>query len=259
MNASIAKATIAGCTAHMDSGLSIAVYQPYFFPFLPYWQLLQAADVFVIGDNLRYRMRGFINRNSILLGHAPHLLSISIGKASPNRRIDQIDIIDDFSRFRRTLHHAYHNAPSYEPAMAVIDQALGFEDRNLARFLGNQIKVVSGYLGLKARITSLSELGIACEYANRNQRLYDCAGALGATRIINPLGSTSLYDAGDFASQGIALGFLRSNASGYPQHSRQFVPNLSIIDAMMNLSQDGLAARMRDYEIVDAGGTPIWK
>lgn len=238
----------------MEQSRSIAVYQPYFFPYLAYWQLLAAADVFVVGDEYQYKARGFINRNTILLNHAPHRFTISLKGASPSRRIGEIDVLDDFAKFRKSLAHAYGRSPFHAEAMAVIDPILDYPDRNLARFLGNQIQAVSRYLGLATEIVYMSELGLDPECESKEQRLRDCVKRLGAGMLINPAGSIPLYPPSGFESHDIALRFLRSRAIPYPQANREFVPGLSLIDAMMCNSRQSLAALLSSYDIIDATG-----
>ncbi len=242
----------------MPEHRTIAIYQPYLFPYLGYWQLLDAADVFVIGDTLQFMARSFINRNTILLNHAPHRFSISLGKASPNRKISEIEIVDDFRGFRKMLHHAYGRSPHFDTTMNLIDQVLDHEDKNLARFAGNQIETLSRHMGGRAKVAYLSELGLPSDYTDKEQRLYDCVHALGGTRLVNPIGSAAIYRADDFSRQGIELAFLRSHTPAYPQSNRNFTPNLSIIDAMMNVSRDGMCNMLKRYDIVDASGSTAW-
>lgn len=237
---------------------TIAIYQPYFFPYIGYWQLLEAVDVFVVGDDLQYMMRSFINRNTILLNHERHRFSISVAGASPQRTIGEIEIADDFHKFRKMLQHAYGRSAHFAESMRIIDEILDFEDRNLARFLGNQINVIARHLGLRAKVVYLSELNLGHSFAGKEQRLVDCAKVLGADRIVNPIGSVELYAPEDFSPFGVDVGFLRTHAITYPQANREFVPNLSLIDAMMCNSKEALAGMMTRYDIVDSLGSARW-
>lgn len=236
----------------MAEGKSIAVYQPYFFPYPGYWQLLDAVDVFVVGDQFQYTTRGFINRNRLLVDHAARRFTVSLAGASPRRRIDEVEVRDDFRKFRRTLAQAYARAPYYREAMAVIDPILDHPDRNLARFLGNQLVEVARHLGLRARIVPMSALGLGDQPRDRVQRLVACVRALGGDRLVNPLGSASLYRAADFRAEGIRLQLLQPRTFAYPQCNRGFVPDLSLIDAMMWNAPRALAALLRGYDLVDA-------
>ena len=50
----------------IDSGRTLGIMQPYFLPYIGYWQLLSAVDQFVVYDNIKYTKKGWINRNRFL-------------------------------------------------------------------------------------------------------------------------------------------------------------------------------------------------
>lgn len=262
--ASFSLLAISGASTHSSSpadphpAVNVAIYQPYFFPYLGYWQLLDAADVFVIGDEFQYMTRGFINRNTVLLDHTPHRFTISLSGSSPRKRINEIAIRDDFRKFRAMLKHAYGKAAHYPDAMEVINRVLCHPDRNLARFLEHQIATVAEYLGLRARIVRMSDLPLAEPSLSRERRLCDCTRLVGGDRIINPIGSRSLYSPADFSEHRVALAFLRTRETPYPQGSREFVPNLSLIDAMMHNDRTRLNALVKHYDIIEHDGTVLW-
>ena len=77
---------------HKREHMTVAIMQPYFFPYLGYWQLVESADTFVIYDDGHYRPRGFINRNSILIDGLPHLLTLSLVAKSCHKLINEIEV-----------------------------------------------------------------------------------------------------------------------------------------------------------------------
>jgi hypothetical protein len=62
--------------------MKLAIMQPYLFPYLGYFQLIEAADKFVIYDDVAFIKQGWINRNQILLHGRPHLFSVPLQSAS---------------------------------------------------------------------------------------------------------------------------------------------------------------------------------
>ena len=94
--------------------MKLAIMQPYFFPFIGYWQLIHAVDIFVIYDDVSYIKRGWINRNRILLNNEPYLFSISCKKSSQNKLINEIELALDSrlqNKLFKTFEHAYIKAP----------------------------------------------------------------------------------------------------------------------------------------------------
>ena len=62
-----------------------AVMQPYLLPYIGYFQLIAAADVFVVYDDVQYMRGGWINRNRILLNGAPHWLTLPVAHSGEVR------------------------------------------------------------------------------------------------------------------------------------------------------------------------------
>ena len=62
--------------------MKIGIMQPYFFPYIGYWQLLNLVDEYVIYDDVNYIKRGWINRNNILLYGQAKMINLHIKDAS---------------------------------------------------------------------------------------------------------------------------------------------------------------------------------
>ena len=75
--------------------MKLAIMQPYFFPYIGYFQLIAAVDKFVIYDDVNYIKRGWINRNNILVNNQSFLFSIPLISASQNSKINEIKISED--------------------------------------------------------------------------------------------------------------------------------------------------------------------
>ena len=69
--------------------------QPYFFPYIGYFQLINAVDKFIILDDVNYIKKGWINRNRILLNGKDYLFTIPCEKISQNKLINEVEVIKD--------------------------------------------------------------------------------------------------------------------------------------------------------------------
>ena len=84
--------------------MKIALMQPYFFPYIGYFHLVDAVDTFYIYDNVQYINRGWINRNRILVNGHPTYITLPIEKTSryaliSDRKISNIE----YERFKTKL------------------------------------------------------------------------------------------------------------------------------------------------------------
>ena len=73
--------------ARNDAAMKLAIMQPYFFPYIGYWQLIRAVNRFVIYDDVNYMKGGWVNRNRILINGGSAYITIPLHRASPFKRI----------------------------------------------------------------------------------------------------------------------------------------------------------------------------
>jgi hypothetical protein len=237
--------------------MKLAIMQPYWFPYLGYFQLIRCADVFVIYDNIKYTKRGWINRNRILENGTAGLISLPLKKAPDSADIRERQIAEQFDRRHlvRRLSNAYRRAPQFPAAMELLESLVQYPDDNLFAFLRNSIVGICRYLGIPTMIVTASS--IDADHALCGQdRVLDLCRALGASTYVNPVGGVGLYDAEAFAAKGVELRFLRSPAISYPQFSAPFVPMLSIIDVMMFNTMEAIAAWTSGAAAMTLDGAP---
>jgi hypothetical protein len=237
--------------------MKLAIMQPYWFPYLGYFQLIRCADVFVIYDNIKYTKRGWINRNRILENGADGMISLPLARAPDSADIRERRIAGQFDRrhLLRRLGNAYRRAPQFPATMELLESLVLYPDDNLFAYLRNSIVGICRHLGISAKIVTSSS--IAADHALSGQdRVLDLCRALGASTYINPIGGTDLYDADTFAAKGVDLRFLRSPTISYPQFSAPFVPMLSIVDVMMFNTVEAIAAWTASAVAMTLDGTP---
>ena len=233
----------------------IAIMQPYFFPYIGYWQLIHAADVFVVGDSVHYIKHGWINRNRILgEGDQPQYFGIEVSHASSNRLICETKRVVSRKQAEylcRVLKFYYSQAPHYNEAMEVIKPILLDEEPDLTRYLVKQLRAVSDYLGIKTEIRLLSEVSARWD-CRAPEVIRRACEHFGITDYINPSGAgMDYYDKDAFREMGINLQFLRRNEDiRYKQFGGEFVPDLSIIDLMMFCSRDEIYDMLDRYHFV---------
>ena len=230
-----------------------AINQPYFIPYIGYWQLIASADLFAIADNYNYINKGWINRNRILNGNKIQYYNIQINHASQNRyicdhNIKPIDSLEKSKKLKQ-LESFYHRAPYRDSGLELMDRMLSFEGENLADFLYESIQLVCNYLQIGTKIvrTSDYEQDPSLKFADR---VYDYCHQMGADTYHNLIGGLKLYSFEEFAEHGIKLAFLESIPKPYPQSSENFEFGLSIIDVIMNNSFEEIQELLKSYRLI---------
>ena len=236
---------------------TIAMMQPYLFPYLGYFQLIAACDRFVLGDDLQYIKSGWVNRNNILFNNEAKLLTFPMKKDRFELAINQRQLSDNFAdeaqRLINLIASGYAKAPCFRQAMPVIESLIRYPERNLALYIEHSIRQLCAYLHIPTPIYRASDLRIIA--LDKQDRVVQTARQLGASVYINPIGGTALYEHGYFARQGLGLKFFRMDDVAYRQYRGAFVANLSIIDVMMFNRVDEIRALLPRYSLLD-GATP---
>lgn len=104
--------------------MKIAVMQPYLFPYIGYFQLLNAVDMFVVFDDVNFIKKGWINRNNILVNRQKYLFTVPLKDASQNKLIKEVQIADDGwqEKFLKTVAQSYKKAEFFDEAFALIEK-----------------------------------------------------------------------------------------------------------------------------------------
>lgn len=238
-------------TIPTSRGLKLAIMQPYFLPYIGYFQLLSSVDVFVIYDNIKYTKKGWINRNRFLLNGNSMDFSIPLKKDSDFLDVSDRQVSDGFlsgnllNRFRE----AYRGAPYAKEVLPIIEEILCLPERNLFEFIRHSVERISCILGIQTRIIVSSQLEVNHDLKSQEKVLAICQH-LGADTYINTIGGRELYSRETFLSHGIDLWFIQTRSIEYPQFGQPFVPWLSILDVMMFNSVKEIRDMLGRYELI---------
>lgn len=231
---------------------SIAIMQPYFLPYIGYFQLIAAVDTFIVYDNIKYTKKGWINRNRMLKNGKDEMFSLPLKNGSDSLDVCERELAADFNRDKllNQFRGAYRRAPYFEPTFPLVEQIVRHEDMNLFRFLHHSIARTCGHLGIATEIRTSSSIAIDHGLKSQGKVLALCE-ALGAATYVNAIGGMELYSKESFRERGIELKFIKSLPFEYPQFGNEFVPWLSIIDVMMFNPLDAIRACITtNYELI---------
>ena len=135
--------------------------QPYFLPYIGYWQLIQAVDKLVLLDDVNYIIRGWINRNRISVNGEPYWMTLPLVAASRNRLISDIDLLPDDgwkNRLIRKVEDSYKAESSFPETMQAFSELMECAQGNLSVYLAASTKRICGLLGLAAEIIPTSRI-----------------------------------------------------------------------------------------------------
>jgi len=226
--------------------------QPYFFPYIGYYQLIAAVDMFIVYDNIKYTKKGWINRNRMLQNGKDEMFSLPLKRGSDYLDVCERELALDFNRDKllNQIKNAYRRAPYFAQTFPLVEQIVRYEEVNLFRYLHHSIVKTCEHLGITTEIRISSGIAINHDLKNQDKVLALCA-AVGASTYVNAIGGKELYSKETFREKGIELKLIRSKPFEYAQFGDAFVPWLSIIDVMMfNSREETYACITGNYDLI---------
>ncbi len=226
--------------------------QPYIFPYLGYFQLVNTVEIFVFGDDVNYIKGGWINRNKILLNNEAYLLSFPCKKRSQNKLIKEVKIdmrSKDYFSILLTLKHAYNRAPHFKEIFPILESIFYADFDNISDLASHSVITLSNYLEIDTKFLYTSVNFGKTKGQEKSERLITINKELGGTHYINPIGGQEIYSKDYFGMHGIKLNFLETEKICYNQFGNEFVPGLSIIDVLMFNSITEIQAMLTNYRL----------
>ena len=238
--------------------MKLAVMQPYFFPYLGYYQLIHSVDRFVFLDDVTFIKQGWINRNRILLQGEARLITVPLSRASSNRRICDVELSHQpwRAKLEKTFDAAYRKAPYYAEVAALFAEVIHRKgDGTIAELASDSVRTVTLRLGLSTEFVE-STRGYSNEELRGQDRVLDVCRREEASVYVNPPGGRELYDAASFAREDIELLFLEPVLAPYVQGRGNFEPGLSILDVLMFNGFEGTRSMVEQYRLEGAELSP---
>lgn len=231
--------------------MRLAIMQPYFFPYIGYFQLIAAVDQFIVYDNIKYTKKGWINRNQILQNGKAMTFTLPLKSDSDYLNVCERQLAVDFSRDKllNQFKAAYRRAPYFAKTFPLVEEIVRYQDANLFRYLYNSIVTICRHLGITTKITISSDIAIDHDLKSQDKVLALCE-ATGASTYVNAIGGFELYSKETFRESGIELNFIKSKPFEYPQLVEPFIPWLSIIDVMMFNPLNVIKSRLLEFYLV---------
>lgn len=232
--------------------MKIGVMQPYFLPYIGYFQLIDAVDKFIILDDVNYIKKGYINRNVMLLNGMEHKFTLPLEKASQNKLISEIDVTKnpkELSKQLRMFEMAYAKAPYFKTVYPLLEKIYSFKELNLSKFIVYSIKVICRYLEISTDIVESSG-EFEKKELHGEERIVDLVKINQGTTYINAIGGKRLYNPISFEQNEIELYFIEQGSWSYKQFSNEFIPFLSIVDVLMFNSKHETQHLITNYNLV---------
>lgn len=222
---------------------TIGIHQPYFFPYLGYFQLINAVDVWVCLEHVSFMKRSYMTRNTLKDGIN---INIPVIGGSQNKRCTEVYVEKNriwFEKFARTLDLNYKNEKNFIQVTNEVlapwynDVITHPRELTISEFNFTAIYRISEYLGIETRFYSSN--GIT--EAKREKGLQDIVKSFHGDTYINAIGGQALYNKENFSEAGIDLKFLKKTSE---------LPNTSILDILFKYDKEVIKQELNKFELI---------
>ncbi len=230
--------------------MKLGIMQPYFFPYLGYWQLIAAVDKFIILDDVNFIKQGWINRNNILVQNQAKPINLIVSSASSFVEIRELKVNEKKwqKKLLTTIEFNYKKAPYFKEVYPLLETLINHSETNLSKYLVDNIKGIAQYLNINTQIIETSSIYPKNELKGQD-RIIDICNRESAKTYINAINGKDLYQSETFKKQGVDLNFIQMNEIRYKQFNADFVPYLSIIDVLMFNSVEEVRLMLKQYDL----------
>lgn len=252
--------------------MKLGIMQPYFFPYIGYFQLIASVDKFMLYEHVSFRKKSWITRNYILPSKcAPMIISVPIRDKSSEKEIRDILIENESqwrSRLLKTILHAYKKAAFFDETFTLLERIMEKPQDYLYQFNAESLIGICKHLGINTEITyqhdnyRLIEEDLISKFENisandckdkpdrKSERIIKICQTECAAIYHNPPGGHDMYNKEIFQKFGIDLKFVMPVLSDYNQFNRHFTPNLSVIDVLMHCGKEQTFAMLNNYSLL---------
>lgn len=235
-----------------QNNTKLGIMQPYFFPYIGYFQLIHATDRYIFFDTPQYERRSWMNRNRIInLNEGSTYITVPVIKAPQQTALTDI-VINNNSDWRNKIYRqleVYKKiAPYYNEVIDFVHSVLDKADTSLAELNVHSVVDTCRYIGLDIDwdIFSQMNLEIPTDCAPDEWAL-EITKATNADEYINAPGGARFFDRSNYETEGIKLQFIQPEIIPYNQRIGRFEPCLSIIDVMMYNSPEEIFNMLAHY------------
>jgi len=232
--------------------MKVGIMQPYFFPYIGYFQLMNAVDEFVVYDNIQFTKKGWINRNRILVNGKPSYITLPLKKDSDYLDVRERYLSENWNKEKKRMLNriteSYRKAPYFKEAYSVIESCIVYDELNLFKFILNSLEKIKEYLGIHTSIIKSSIIPIDHSLKAEKKVIRICKER-NVNKYFNPIGGINLYEKRVFKDKAIDLYFLEAKNIKYKQLNNDFSAFLSIIDVMMFNSMKDIKNMLGLYKL----------
>lgn len=222
----------------------VGIHQLHYLPWLRYFEKIARCDVFIVLDDIQFTKNDWQNRNKVKTASGATLLTVPvfehlgqnlgdvrIKRRAPWRR-----------KHWRTIEQAYHKAPFLADHAAFLSETYGRDWGLLNDLNRHMLEYFVHVLGIDTRLVYASGLEVPGKATDRLVKLVQSVD--GDCYYSGAYAARAYLDTALFKRAGIGLRLQQWAAPTYAQLHGHFVPDLAVVDLLLNCGPESLGILM---------------
>lgn len=213
----------------------MSAHQPAYLPWLGYFDKIKRSDIFIFLDTVQYEKNSFTNRNKIKTANGPVWLSVPVVKTDHIRKIMSEMPIDKNYKWQKkhlnAIQMAYSKAPNFKKLFPQLQELYAKEYDNIVDITWEHLQFWLKVLEIDTKVMKSSELNVT---GKKSDFVLGLCKAVGADYYISGAMGRDYLDTERFIEEGVQVEFQEYRHPVYPQLYGGFIPNMGIVDFVMN-------------------------
>lgn len=214
----------------------VAIHQPQYLPWLPYFLKIEECDLFIFLDTVDFQKNGLQNRNQIKTAQGGHWLTVPVRQQLGQKILEtKIDNSTDWRRKHwQTIRQCYGKAAAFKAYADELEAFYMREWSGLAELAIAMTEMLMRWLDIRTPVMKSSDMSAT---GAASDLVLNLCREVGASRYLSGTGGMSYLRPVDFERAGIAIDYRSSVLpESYPQLFMQagFINHLSALDILLN-------------------------
>ena len=223
--------------------MRVGIMQPYFFPYIGYFQLIDSVDLYVNLDHVNFMKRSYMVRNVVKNGTA---INVPIIEASQNKKCTESYTQTDekyVEKFLKKIESLYRNQPNFSKVNDLLfsDSSVWCRGLSISQLNLHFIKIICAYLSIDTKIVETSE---GLTERRKSKGLQDIVHTFDGSVYVNSIGGRALYSKEEFENSGIELRFIKMGEVDFDN------PYASILDILFRYEKEHIVEQLKKYTLV---------
>ncbi len=214
----------------------VAAHQPNYIPWIGYFHKIHHCDTFVYLDHVEYSSGSWMNRNRIKTPDGWSWLTVPVQQSDQPIKDTEINTnLNWREEHRKTLEHMYGKAAFFDEFFPILEDVYLEDWASLDSLNTELVHRICDHADIDINFVRSSTLNV---HGSGSDLILEICRELDADEYFSGQGAKDYMVESEFDEAGTDVNYQSIDHPEYEQRFDEFVPNLSIVDVIMNVGAE---------------------